>query len=56
MQTLPAYENMTDEQKFKFIHDWLMNVSTRLEEHGRLINGLHQRLRKVEEASGIAPS
>jgi hypothetical protein len=53
---LPAFKDMTSEQKFEFIHDWLMNVSGRLEEHGRLINGLHQRLEKAEAASGTQTS
>jgi hypothetical protein len=44
----PAWHDMTDAQKFDFLHEWMMNVTNRLQDHGGLLHNHHERLLKVE--------
>jgi len=47
----PAWNAMTDAQKFEFLHKWCSNLSAKVDEHTATIQILHERLRKVEASS-----
>jgi hypothetical protein len=44
----PAWDQMTDAQKFEFLNKWCQNISTKVDEHTSTIQMLHERLLAVE--------
>jgi hypothetical protein len=48
MPNYPAWNQMTDAQKFEFLHEWLMNVEGAITRLGAQDQHLFERLRKVE--------
>jgi uncharacterized protein YydD (DUF2326 family) len=55
MPSFPVWKEMTVEQKFEFLHEWLMNVEGRLKNVRADIQDLHERLQKVEAANVQPP-
>jgi len=52
--TFPAWADMTDQEKFEFLNQWCENLSRNLELRGQEIQGLHQRLKRAEDALAVA--
>ena len=48
----PAWKEMTDEEKFDFLHQWCENLSRSVQQQGAWIQHLHERLRAVEAKAG----
>lgn len=46
---IPGWDNATDDEKLDLLHDWLMKVSDRLQQHTESIQLLHERVRKLEK-------
>jgi hypothetical protein len=44
----PVWKEMKPEEKFEFLHEWLMNVERAIKSLGAQTQGLHERLRRVE--------
>ena len=47
-EKIPDWNTATSDKKFDLLHDWLTNISTKLEAQEREIQRLHERLRKLE--------
>ena len=54
MPVLPAFAEMTDEQKFQFFYQWCDNLTRAEKEDRNNIQLLHERLRVAEEKAGIS--
>jgi hypothetical protein len=53
----PVWKEMKPEEKFEFLHEWLMNIERAIKSLGAQTQGLHERLRLVEgKVEGIARS
>jgi hypothetical protein len=51
----PAWKDQTVEQKFDFLHEWLMNVEITVRDLRADTRGLGERLRAVEVANAQRP-
>jgi len=45
---LPAWEKMTDQEKFDFLEKWCQNLTTATQQSRAEIQQLHERVRQVE--------
>jgi hypothetical protein len=44
----PTWADMTDKQKFDFLHEWCERLSRAMEQQQAVTQSLHERLRVVE--------
>ena len=51
----PPWNDQTIEQKLAFVHEWLMNVERAMGAIGARIQGLDDRLQRVEVANAQRP-
>jgi hypothetical protein len=50
-----AWDKMTDQEKFQFLHHWCTNLSNSLQQLAVTVQGLHDRLQVVEgKAAGTS--
>ncbi len=52
----PGWNEMTDAQKFDFLHEWLMNVERAIKNLRADIRGLHERLPQVGSEDFRSPT
>jgi hypothetical protein len=52
MGEFPAWKDMTDQQKFDFLHEWCANMSRQIDRQGAMINDLYYRLSEVDKKTG----
>ena len=43
-----AWDKMTDQQKFDFLHEWCDRISRAVQHEQAISESLHERLRRVE--------
>jgi hypothetical protein len=56
MAQYPAWDQMSDEQKFAYLREWCERLSRAIEDLRGTVQNLHERLRRVEQAaSGGSP-
>jgi hypothetical protein len=56
MPNYPPWKDMSDAQKFEFLHEWLERVSLAVQTLQGATQGLHERLRVVEAANAQRPN
>ena len=46
---IPGWDKASPEQKLDLIHDWLMNMSTRVQDHEKALPIIAERLNALEK-------